>query len=196
MSAATDDPTGISIPKTGTYLTHRQVQNLQDDIKDLESSLGDPRAQFGDRGSALKQFKQLQRDLDTGAPPDTTPEQRDALAREEKALREEIVPAMPSQAEMRRKPPGAVGKHMAFEKAFKAKILRWKNIRRILNKGNDDPDISNLELYRGTKSTLNMDNAEIPGKEFFIPPNTPAYSEGYDRTFGKKDASAEHACLF
>jgi hypothetical protein len=92
---------------------------------------------------------------------------------------------------MRRKPPGAVGKHMAFEKAFKAKILRWKNIRRILNKGNDDPDISNLELYRGTKSTLNMDNAEIPGKEFFIPPNTPAYSEGYDRTFGKKDAASQ-----
>lgn len=191
MSAATDDPTGIPIPEGSTYLTHRKVQSIRDDIKEMERAIGDPKSQFSDRGAAIKQLKYLQHDLDVGEPPDTTPEQRDMLSREERALRDEIVPAMPSQAEMRRKPPGAVGKHMAFEKAFKSKILRWKNIRRILNKGNDDPDISNLERYRGTKSTLNMDNAEIPGKDFFIPPNTPEYREGYDRTFGPKDAASK-----
>lgn len=187
MSAATDDPTGIPIPKTSTYLTQKQVQDLRDDVTEMERALSDPKSQFSDKGNARKQLGQLKHDLDVGEPPDTTPDQRTALAREEKELIEEIAAAMPSQAEMRRRPPGAVGKHQAFEKAFKPKILRWKNIRRILNKGNDDPDISNLERYRGTKSTLNMDNALIPGKDYFIPPNTPAYREGYDRTYGSKD---------
>jgi len=191
MSAATDDPTGIPIPTDRTYLSHGQVEELKEDVTSMERSLADPSSQFSDRGGVIRQLQQLQKDLTTGEPPDTTSEQRDALSREERELLSEIKPAMPSQAEMRRRPPGAVGKHRTFEKAFKSRIIRWKNIRRILNKGNDDPDISNLEMHRGTNSTLNMDNAFIPGKDYFIPPATQAYRDGHDRAFGSKDTPAD-----
>jgi hypothetical protein len=186
MSAATDDPTGISIPKDSTYMTHRQVQEFRDDIKDMEKSLGDPGAQFGDRGTAVKQLKQLKHDLEVGEPPDTTPAQRDALAREAARLTEIVKEGMCSFEEMRKRPPGAVGKHRKHNKTMPEQI-RLKNILRILHKGDDDPDVSNLEKLRPRTSTLNMDNAFIPGKDYFPSPNTSAYREGYDRTFGPKD---------
>ena len=188
---ATEDPTGVDLPKHGTYLAHRQIEDLKVEIAGMESMLDDPKSRLEDRGGMVQTLRRMSQELHDGSPPDTTPMQRDALDREEKALRAEIVPAMPSQAEMRKCPPGAIGKHRAFEEAFKAKILRWKNIRRTLNKGNEDPDISNLELYRGKDSTLNMDNAVVPGKDYFIPPNTQAYRDGHDRTFGGGTASQE-----
>jgi hypothetical protein len=36
---------------------------------------------------------------------------------------------MPSQEEMRKAPPGAVDKHMGWEKRNKPKIAEWKNLR-------------------------------------------------------------------
>jgi hypothetical protein len=191
MSAATDDPTGIPIPTGGTYLAERQIKEWKGELQNLEGMLADPKSRLEDRGEVTQRLGRIKKALATESPPDTTPAQRDALAREEQALREEIVPCMPSQEEMRKCPPGAIGKHQAFERKFKSKIIRWKNIRRILNKGNDDPDISNLEMFRGKQSTLNMDNALIPGKDHFPSPNTQAYREGYDRTFGGAEAAQD-----
>jgi hypothetical protein len=184
MTAATDDPTGIPIPKTSTYITERQVQEMKSEISGIEGMLADPKARIEDRGGMVQVLRRMKNDLEREAPPDTTPDQRTALSNEERALREKMLEGFPSQEEMRKNPPGAVGKHQAWEKANKSRLIRWKNIMRTLNKGNEDPDIANFERYRGTTSTLNMQNAQIPGKDYFIPPNSPQYREGYDRTFG------------
>jgi hypothetical protein len=183
MSAATDDPTGIDIPKDSTYLADRQVKEWQGELDQLQRTLADPKARLEDRGEVTRQLRKIEHDLHFLAPPDTTPAQRDAISLEEKELRAKIVAAMPSQEEMRKCPPGAIGKQQEFHRKFEATgiVTRWKNLRRILNKGNEDPDVSNLELYRTTQSTLNMDNALIPGKAHFPSPDTPAYRENYDQ---------------
>lgn len=191
MSAATDDPTGIPIPKDRLYLKNRQVCDLQDDIKELNDALENPMSSFGDRGAAMNQLRQLKHDLDYGSPPDTTPEQRDALAKERKRLIESIQDGMPSFQEMRRRPSGAVGKYDKHRRKKTPDQVRLKNILRIEHKGDDDPDVSNLEKFRPRTSTLNMDDAFIPAPTHFIPPDTQAYREGYERTFGPKEAQAD-----
>jgi len=191
MSAATPDPTGIAIPQSSSYLSNRQVKDLQADIAGLESNLNDPKARIEDRGEVVKQLGRIKRDLQVQAPPETTPMQRDTLAREERELLEEIKVGMPSFEEMRKCPPGAIGKHMQWEKKNKPKIMRWKNIRKVLNSENDDVDLSNLEMHRPRMSTLNMDNAMIAGKDYFLPPDTQQYKEGYERTFGGGEATAK-----
>lgn len=190
MSAATDDPTGIPIPVNGTYLADRQVKEWQAEIETLERTLGDPGAlkQLQDPSGAAQHLRNMQAAMRAEAPPDTTPEQRDALAKEERELIDEIAPAMLSQEEMRKCPAGAIGAELKFQRAFKKKIIRWKNIRRIRHKGDDDPDVSNLELHRGTTNRLPSGNPLIPGRNHFLSPDTPEYREGYERTFGGPEA--------
>lgn len=191
MSSATEDPTGIPIPKNSTYLNYRQVQELKEDIAGMEKSLADPSSQFSDRGMVAKQLRQLRNDLETGAPPETTSEQRDALERERKRLIEKITDGMPSSEEMRKSPPGSQGKYEKHKKLTIADQIRYKNVMRTLHPDDDNPDLANLEMLRPRTSTLNMDNAFIPGRDWFIPPATQAYKEGYDRTFGPKNAFAD-----
>jgi hypothetical protein len=190
MSAATDDPTGVPIPKVGTYISHREAQEWQAEIEGLESMMSDPKARIEDRGELAIQLRRAKYALDTESPPDVTPEQRDKLSREEKELRQKISENLCSAEEMRKSPPGAIGKHFK-EREFIPLHLRWKNIQRILHKGDPNPDISNIEMLRPATSTLNMDNAHIPGKDYYIPPNTQAWKDGYDRTFGNGDAPAD-----
>ena len=85
----------------------------------------------------------------------------------EKSLLNEILAGMPSQEEMRKAPPGAVDKHMAWERRNKAKILEWKNLRLRLNPS--EREAANLERFRPRDSTLSMDHAVIPGKQIYIP---------------------------
>ena len=187
MSTATQDPKGISIPTDRTFYAERQVREAEGEIQQLRQALASPASQIEDRAAMSKMLKRAENDLETQAPPETTPEQRDALSKEEKVLLDKIVPAMLSQEEMRKCPPGAIGGQVRFEKTFKADIIRLKNIQRIMNKGNDDPDACNLERYRGTKNTLNMHGAMIPGKQHFVSPNTEAYKAGYERVFERDE---------
>lgn len=186
MSTATEDPTGIDIPKSSLYLSQHQVEDYKDDINAIETSLRDPRARLDDRPAVVRQLHNIKRDLETQEPPDTTGEQRDAVAREEGELRSKISGSLLSAEEMRKCPPGAIGHELAL-KALKPDILRWKNLRRIQNKGNADPDISNVELLRPRTNRLNMDNALIPGKNYHLSPNTQQYKDHYDRTFKQGD---------
>jgi len=191
----TDDPTGIPIPKNGTYISHREVQEWTAEIETMEGTLADPKARLEDRGELIQQLRRAKHALETESPPDTTPAQRDAVAREEKELRAKISGQMCSSEEMRKAPAGAIGKHFKEREMIPAH-LRWKNLRRILYKGDPNPDISNIELLRPKTSTINMDNAVIPGKQFFIPPDTQQYKDNYDQTFGNGEADvAEVAAL-
>jgi len=181
--AAVQDPTGIDIPTGRLFLADRQIREAGDEIKSIERTLADPAAKIEDRAGMDRRLRTIQRDLRAQMAPETTPEQRDLLSKEEKVLREQISEAMLSQEEMRKCPPGALGRNVRFETEFKTRIMRWKNIVRAMNPGNDDPDVSNLEKFRPKTNSLNMDNALIQGKQFFLSPDTEQYKENYDRTF-------------
>lgn len=183
MSEATNESTKVEVPTNRLYLADRQVREIKDEIDTIERSVSSPNAKLQDKHSAHKQLRALRADMEKQMAPETTPEQRDQLAKDERELRQKIVEAMPSQEEMRKCPPGAIGKEVRFQKTFKTKIIQWKNTIRMLEAGNDDPDVSNLEKFRPKASTLNMDNAIIQGKQYFIPPDTEQYKANYDRTF-------------
>jgi hypothetical protein len=170
-----------------TYLRHKDEKMLLKERDELRAMLEDrrPGVRIEDRGAMQKREQDLGRIVDAKVAPDLTPEQRDAVAKEEKELREKWREGMPSFAEMRRKPSGAVGKHMRWEKANKNRILRWKNCVLMLNKGNDDPDIANIEMHRPRTSTLNMEDAAIPGRNYDIP--SEQFKANYEATFGKKE---------
>jgi hypothetical protein len=99
---------------------------------------------------------------------------------------------MPSDEEMRRNPPGTVGRHMRFDKAAKMRdrfpegeLRRWKNHQLSLNRGDADPDVANFERMRPLHNhQASMLGAQIPGKVFVGTNPSPAYMDGYDRTFG------------
>ena len=161
-------------------LPHEQ-ERLQDELKNVEGMLNAPPhiANTIDRGQLTHQRRGLRRRLEAETPKPFTTQELDAATKKEAALRSEFTTGMPTQEEMRKKPPGAVDKHMAWEKRNKEKILEWKNLRRRLHVTGDaigaygDVDLSNVEMYRprGGVDELSMDGAHIPGKDIYLPPN-------------------------
>lgn len=151
----------------------------------LRTKLSNPHIE--DKGAVAKQLRNLETQLETQTPKPYKPTEIDAAVRRERELREQLLAGMPSQEEMRKNPPGAVGKHMEWERRNKQRLLEWKEIRLRLNHDNADPDVANFERFRPTTSTLNMDNAQIPGTQYFMPPTSPQYQENFERIFGKKE---------
>jgi len=153
---------------TKPLLRPAQLDEMRNQVKIAEAKLTNPAIQ--DKGEARKQLLRARATLEsqTPRPPvDTTEEGR--MAAREKQLRDEVLAGMPSQEEMRKAPPGAVDKHMGWEKRNKAKILEWKNLRLRLMPG--EREAANLERYRPVASSLSMDNAVVQGKAIYIPEN-------------------------
>jgi hypothetical protein len=162
---------------TSPLLRPDQVEIARDEIKALEGKLQNPLIQ--DKGQVQKQLVNARRltDAQTPQPPADALEEGRMVSRS-KELLEKILDGMPSQEEMRKAPPGAVEKHRAWEKRNKPRILEWKNLQLRLTAGSGDRDAANLEKFRPTASTLNMDNAFIPGKQFYM-----AHTKGPAVTF-------------
>jgi hypothetical protein len=166
------------------YLRPNQTGELEQTLQSIDSTLADPhsRRHIQDPGAMRKQRSAAAKTLETFAPPRLRGAELDRVAKREQEYRKDLMAEMPSQEEMRKNPPGAVGKHQRFEKRNKNKILQWKNDRLtigIAQGGNDDPDLANLELYRPVRSTLNMDNAQIPGADYNFP--SPQFQENYEK---------------
>ena len=123
-----------------------------------------------DRGAVSGQLRRLRDQLETQTPQEVTGKAEDAMVKETDGLLEKILIGMPSQEEMRKSPPGAVDKHMKWERRNKENITRWKNNRLRLNAGSEETEIANLERFRPRASTLSMDNAQIPGQQYYFPP--------------------------
>jgi hypothetical protein len=75
---------------------------------------------------------------------------------------------------MRRNPPGAVDMHMKWERGNKAKIIEWKNIKRMLEPTNDEKDYTNVEMLRSSGMSPEtaasfMINGQIPGNFAMTP---------------------------
>lgn len=145
-----------------------QLQSAKEEVRSLEAKLANPLIQ--DKGEVGKQLRRARTmlEMQTPRPPESGEEEGRMVARS-KALLNDILQGMPSHEEMRKAPPGAVDKHRSWEKRNKAKILEWKNLQLRLTAGTGDREVANLERHRPKTSSLNMDNAFIPGKNFFMP---------------------------
>lgn len=149
-------------------LRHDQVVEMQDEIRVLEHKL--VTKEIEDKGAVHEQLRRVKRQLDTQQPKPFSSDEVDRAVRREAELRDEISKGMLSHEEMRKNPPGAVDRHRAWEKRAKPLINEWKNIQRRLHAGDDAEEAASVERFRPTTSTMNMDNAQIPGKQFFLPP--------------------------
>jgi hypothetical protein len=159
---------------TAELLRPHQVSDLREEIGALEGMLNAAphvRAQITDRGSMRRRADRLKRDLDKLTPRAFGPDEKDAAIREFESLSNAIRVGMPSSEEMRRNPPGAVGKQMAWDKRNKRTVSRYKHLALRLLAGGDVPDhmkhagdVANVELLRPltTRRDLDMNGAQIP----------------------------------
>jgi len=152
-------------------LRHRQRSEMQEERDNLEKQSKNPHLQHP--GEVVKEMRRLDKQLLTQSPKTLTPIEKDTLSRVQKELTDSIRSGMVSHEDMRRNPPGAVHRHMQWEKANKKKIHLWKNIKIQLDPENADPDLSNLEMIRPhvteTGAATFNPNAQIPGSFAMTP---------------------------
>lgn len=162
------------------YLRPHEVEECKAEQRELEGMLSMPQHLLSnvDVGAARQQLRGVVRKLETQTPRALKGEALDAAVKREAELREKVLLGMPTQAEMRRNPAGAVTKHRQWEQRSKKDVLRWKDLRLVLHASGavdaglrDATEVANLERYRptGGAQELNMDNAQIPGKVIFLP---------------------------
>lgn len=166
--------------KVNLLRPNQQVE-MKDEVRILEDKLQSPHIE--DKGTVRRQLHRLKQQLEIQTPKPFVGAEVDAAVKREQDLREQILQGMPSQEEMRKSPPGAIDKHRTWEKRNKEKIIEWKNIQLRLHADSNEVDIANFERFRPTSSSLNMDNAFIPGNQYFMPPDSPQYRQNFDRVF-------------
>ena len=168
-----------------SLLRPRQVEEMSEEIARLETLVGVPQTDLGrhvqkglDLPAARRRLKSLTNDFNTQAPQPYKQDQVDLAVRRRKVLLDDITTGMPTQAEMRRNPAGAVDKHRAWERRNKVKIKEFKNIELRLHASggasrlSDEGDVASIERFRpvGGSGELNMHGEQIPGKSIFLPP--------------------------
>lgn len=183
-------------------LRFNQREDFADEKRQAEEALANPLV--NDKSLARNAIQRIEKQLEAQAPPSLSPSDRENLAKRAEAIRQDLLEGMPSQEEMRKAPPGAVGKNLAWEERAKkpwgdskvGRMQEWKNIQIALDPSNSDPDYTNFERFRPRTSTLGMDGAVIPGKQYFIP--SEQYKANYDDIFkgnqadlAEKDAEIE-----
>lgn len=147
-------------------LRPQQVEDFKSEEQNLERTLGEKDA---DKAVIHGQLRRLRQDLEAQTPVMPEGKAKDSMIQENKALLETITTGMLSQEEMRKCPPGAVDRHIKWEREQKGNIARWKNNMLRLNAGSHETEIANLEKYRPTKSTMNMQGAQISGRNYSFP---------------------------
>lgn len=163
-----DSDTVTLAPTTHSLLRTDQVLEMEDEKSVLEKKLHNPNIQ--DKGAVADQLRRVTRQLESQRPKSFTSAEVDRAVKREAELRAEISKGMLSHEEMRKCPPGAVDRHRRWEKRNKTKILEWQNIQRRLHAQDDDQESASIETFRPTASSMNLDGALIPGKQFFLPP--------------------------
>jgi hypothetical protein len=159
---------------TTNLLRPHQVQEAKEDLASLNATLNAPphiRTRISDMGELRRRRDNLTRELEKSSPKPFSPQERDAAIREFRKLEHTIREGMPSSEEMRRNPPGAVGKQLTWDKAKSQFVMRYKHLALRLHAGGDLPhnmrfegDIANIERLRPltTRDQVSMDGAQIP----------------------------------
>jgi len=148
-------------------LRPNQISQYESTKESLKEKLLNKNVQ--DKKAVRGQLSRLEKQFDAQNPKEFKGDEVDKAVKECIEIQGELTHGMPSQEEMRKCPPGAIDKHRVWERENKVKILKWKELKLRLNIGSEDPDVANLERYRPTRSSLNMDNAVIQGKDYHIP---------------------------
>lgn len=156
-----------------TLLRPQQIAEGREELSRLDGILNAPphiRARISDPRMMRKRRDSLKSELDRFTPRAYARDEVDGAIKELANLEDDIRRGMPSSVEMRRNPPGAVQKHMEWDKKAKAKVLRMKHIGLRLDAGGDLPsnigyagEIGNVERLRPLESVrdLPMDGAQI-----------------------------------
>lgn len=159
---------------TTNLLRPHQVVEAKEELQQLTATLNAPphvRSRISDIGQMRQRRDNLSKELEKFTPRAFGTDERDTAIREFRNLESSIRQGMPSSEEMRRNPPGAVGKQIAWDKAKRGDVLRYKNLALRLQAGGDLPpdmkyeaDIANIERLRPltTERQLSMDGAQIP----------------------------------
>jgi hypothetical protein len=162
------------------FLRPHQVSELMSEKSAIEQTLQQPShitAQIQNRGQMVKQARHIDQSLHENTPQPYLDAERDEAAKRERELREKWTSGMPTQAEMRRAPAGAVDKHRTWEAHNKRDIFEWKNIRLrmhasgMLDEHPDAREVANIEQFRPVYSPteLPMENKLVNGKDIFLP---------------------------
>jgi hypothetical protein len=152
---------------TKPLLRPAQVEEAKNEIRAAEAKLDSKYIE--DKGTVRKQLGRLRATLETQLPrPPETPDEEGRMVARSNELLSQWRQGMPSQEEMRKCPPGARDKHVAWERRNKLAILEWKNLQLRLKPG--ETEAANIERHRPTGSSLSMDNAYIAGQQFHLPP--------------------------
>ena len=174
------------IPTT-PLLRPDQIEEMHEEESRLERLVRAPSTspeRSQDPGAARRQLQNLRKQLQTQSPAShapTTATEKDELASFIRTGLAEVTTGMLTEVEMRRNPPGAVDRHLRWEKANKQKTILIKNALRMLNPDNTDQDLANLERYRKPgQVTGAMVDAQIPGV-FTMPANLDQvnFQDGY-----------------
>lgn len=179
-----------------SYLRHNQVAELEQEKARLMDQLTaqQPHLKSQEPAHARRRLGQVANQIETQLPPELKGELLDRVSKREVELREKILEGMPSAAEMRLGPPGALGKHQDWQKKNQRRMQEWKNCALLLarsGKGNgdySDPDVANFERFRPRSSSLNLDTTAVPTTTYVGTHPSPEYMEGYERTFGDPEA--------
>ena len=160
------------LERTAPLLKQSQIDDMGSEQKRISETLNAPphiRNVIQDRAQLYTTLKKLEASLGRDTPREYAKDDIDKAVKREAELREAFVADMCTQEEMRRNPPGAVDKHLAFEAKHKANIAEWKNIRRrlyvsgALESRFSERSLSNIEMFRpGGWATL-RDIADASG---------------------------------
>ena len=171
---------------TRTYLRHAERTSEGAEVASVERKLTDPveRRFLQNPGKLAQQNERRKKNLLAQSPPsDLRASQRDKLAKLETVTREFVRENMPTAEQMRHNPPGTVDHALAWDRAKKAALLCWKNVRILLNPDSDAVDLANFERYRPTNAATRelFTGAQIPG-QFALSPQAKANYDTIDWT--------------
>lgn len=164
------------------YLRSGQRAEFKDEIRKLEVVLEDPiaRKAITDIGRVTRRLAALRRDLKTQSPVPLTASQRDKIAKLNRLCQAAFTDCMPTDEQMRRKPPGAVDHHRAWDETNKRAVLFWKASQLLLHPESTDIDLCNVERFRPSPATRNLHvDAQLPGV-FALSPQAKANYDAID----------------
>ena len=136
-------------------LTATDIESLKSEKHDLEGIIREAEGGAGegtqrgiDREAINRQIAHIDRQIKEGTPTEVRGVSKDRVHNEAKELAEKIKEGMPTRDEMMRPNmnPGAIDKHIAWEKVNGERIARYKALQRQLNP--QDPRAGSIEMLR------------------------------------------------
>ncbi|MDD4987067.1 MAG: hypothetical protein PHQ43_15120 [Dehalococcoidales bacterium] len=140
-------------------LSPSERESLLDEKRELETALRDAESgEYGKGTSASvdtqaikRQIARIDQALEDGKAPRVYGKTKDELLKEAEALKARIIDGMPTKFEMDHPAmcPGAVRKHMNWDKRTEKDRARYREIMRMLEP--DDPTAADIEKFRKEK---------------------------------------------